>query len=298
MMKPLLLFCIFCLLLSLPACGQSDRAPSEGIPVTTIPALPKEASFAGEELPLENYDTRESLERELSVTLYIHSRTLYALQNTTRYFPVIEPILAKNNIPDDFKYLCMAESGLNPNVVSPAGAAGLWQLMPAVGREYGMIVTSALDERYHIEKATQAACDYLNEAYKQFGSWTMAAAAYNLGPTGLARRIEKQQTSDYYDTFLPEETMRYVFRIVALKLITESPESYGYVIEKSQFRKPLTEYRIAQASGAKIDWAAFARQQGTSYKLLRELNHWIRDYDYSGPARTFQVKIPLKNFRE
>ncbi len=287
------------LLLVMPACAQTP--PKEfvaGPEPVSVPPLPGEASFAGEALPLQNYDTRESLERELVVSLYMHSRTLFALLNTTRYFPVIEPILEQNGIPDDFKYLCMAESGLNPNVVSPAGAVGLWQLMPAVGREHGMIVTTALDERYHIEKATQAACDYLNDAYKQFGSWTLAAAAYNLGPAGVARRIDKQKTTSYYDTFLPEETMRYLFRIISLKLITQAPDYYGYVIDKAQFHHPLTEYRVAEVKGAKIDWAQVAREQGTNYKILRELNHWIRDYDYSGAERTFRVKIPLKNFRE
>lgn len=259
--------------------------------------IPVSLSFAGELVPLSNYDTRESLEREVLVTSFMHSRTMIALLSTQRYFPIIEPILKKNGIPEDFKYLCMAESGLNPNVASGAGAAGLWQIMPAVGKSYGLEV-SDVDERYHIEKATEVACKYLNEAYKKLGSWTLAAASYNLGMTGVATRVAKQGTKSYYDTYMPEETMRYMFRILSWKLICSEPHKYGYNILQKDYYHPLTQYREVQVSDKVIDWTAFAITQGTTYKMLRELNHWMRTYEHKNPAgKTYTVRIPLNDVR-
>lgn len=267
--------------------------------MVVLPKLPAAMDFAGERVPLENYDTRESLERELCGTIYMHSRTLSSLLNMTRYFPVIEPILARNGIPADFKYLCLAESGLNPNISSGVGAAGLWQLMPALGKSCGLEVGPQIDERYHIEKATQTACDYLRDSYKRFGSWTMAAASYNLGNAGLAKRAEKQRINNYYDLFLPEETLRYVHRILAWKLVAENPALYGFIIPADSYHQPLDNYREVETDSQKIDWAAFALQHNTSYKMLRELNHWIRDYDCANPSqRTYKVKIPGRRFRE
>ncbi len=264
-----------------------------------IPPIPQTLEFAGESVPLDNYDTRESLRRELLATCYLHSRTMLTLLNTQRYFAIIEPIMEKYGIPSDFKYLCMAESGLDPNVVSVAGAAGLWQLMPATGRKYGLEVGADIDERYHIEKATEAACRYLRESYERFGSWTLAAAAYNLGDAGLSRRLKQQGVADYYDVYLPTETMRYIFRILSLKMITEAPYNYGYMLSNADYYKPLTDYRVVEVSDVPIDWSQFAQANGTSYKMLRELNHWIRDYEYSNSAgKTYAVKIPNADFRK
>ncbi len=269
------------------------------LPATVFPPMPDVLDFAGEKVPLENYDTRESLAKELAVTCYMHSRTLLTLAATTRYLPVIEPILARNGIPSDFKYLCMAESGLNPNVVSAAGAAGLWQLMPSVGKARGMIVTGEIDERYNIEQATQAACDYLREAKAAFGSWTMAAASYNLGLAGLRKRADKQRIGNYYDLFMPEETLRYVFRILAWKLVAEDPAKYGFSIAPDEYQKPLDNYKEVETDEKTIDWSEFAARHGTTYKMLRELNHWIRDYDCRNPSgHSFTVRIPQRKFRE
>lgn len=263
-----------------------------------LPELPTSLSFAGEVVPLHNYDTRESLEREILVTMYMHSRTFQTLLNTKRYFPVIEPIMRKHGIPEDFKYLCMAESGLNPNVVSSAGAAGLWQFMPATGKQYKLLVDKGLDERYDVEKSTEAACKYIKEAYDRLGSWTLAAAAYNLGNAGVTRRMNTQDVQDYYDSFFPEETMRYVFRILSLKLLTENPYNFGYVIAPEQYYHPLTDFREIDVTGAKIEWSKVAKENGTNYKMLRQLNPWIRDYEYNNAAgRTFKVRIPNKGFR-
>ena len=194
----------------LAGCAQPSYSQTttggEEFSAIVLPALPETLDFAGERVPLEYFDVREALQRELLVTSYMHSGTFRTLLNMKRYFRVIEPILAKNGIPDDFKYLCMAESALNPETVSPAGAAGLWQFMPKTGREYGLAVGPQVDERYDIERSTEAACSYLRDAYEKFGSWTLAAAAYNAGNAGVSRRMNIQGTESYYDTFLPQET--------------------------------------------------------------------------------------------
>ena len=265
---------------------------------SVLPYIPGKLTFAGERVPLENFDTQESLRRELLSTSYLHSRTFMTLLATTRYFPVIEPILKKYNIPDDFKYLCMAESGLDPNVMSYAGAAGLWQLMPGTGKEYGLKAGKQVDDRYNIEKSTEAACKYLLASYKRLGSWTLAAAAYNLGNAGLKRRLDKQGTTNYYDTFLPEETLRYVFRVLTFKILTLNPSAYGFIITPNDYYAPLDEYTIVKTSSKVIDWSKFAKANGTTYKMLRQLNHWIRDYEYANSSlRELEVKIPIKEFR-
>jgi len=263
-----------------------------------ISTIPNELFFATESVPLCNYDTKESLKRELLATSYLHSKTFMTLLAIKRYFPIIEPIMKKYGIPDDFKYLCMAESGLNPNIRSYAGAGGLWQIMPATGRENGLKINKDIDERYHIEKATEVACRYLLNSYERFGSWTLAAAAYNLGNAGLARRLKTQGVSNYYDTFLPEETLRYVFRILSFKVITEDMEEYGFIINPNDYHKPLTEYKIIKTSERNIDWSKLAKENGSSYKMLRELNHWIRDYTYNNSkGEELEIKIPGENFR-
>lgn len=283
---------IACAQRSVPFDSLDSRGNTSYAPVY-VPRLPAQLDLAGESVPLDNYDTRESLIRELMTTIYLHSRTMQTLLATERYFPIIEPILKKNGVPEDFKYLCMAESGLNPNAGSPAGAAGLWQLMPPYARSAGLYIGGGVDERYHIEKSTEAACQYLLEAKAKFGSWTLAAASYNVGMAGLARRLENQGVDSYYDLYLPTETMRYVFRILAFKLLTPDPAVYGYRIAPEDYYPPLPAYRDVTVSGTKIDWSAEARQYGTNYKMLRELNPWIRDYDYSNKtSRSFVVRIP------
>jgi hypothetical protein len=255
--------------------------------------------FAGERVPLENYDTRESLQRELVITTYMHSGTMRALLQTKRYFAIIEPILEKNGVPADFKYLAMAESALNPDALSTAKAAGLWQIMPGTGRDHGLLVGAEVDERYDIAKATEVACRHLLKSYAEFGSWALAAAAYNLGDAGVRKRIDIQGTDNYYDSFFPEETMRYVFRVLAYKLITETPSYYGYMVQSGDYYPPLLDYREIIVDDAHIDWSKLARENGTSYKMLRQLNHWIRDYEYKNPSRRkLTVKIPGEGFRE
>lgn len=247
---------------------------------------------------MDDFDVREALQKELLVTQYMHSRTFQTLLNSKRYFSIIEPILKKRGIPEDFKYLCMAESGLNPEARSGAGAAGIWQIMPKTGKEHGLLVEQQIDERYNIEKATEAACEYLLDAYDRFGNWTLAAAAYNAGNNGVKRRIDIQGTDNYYDTFLPQETMRYVYRVLALKLISSDPAAYGYAVDSKDFFPVLNDYKIVKVSGKDIKWPEVARSHGTNYKMLRLLNPWIRDYEYANKGeRTLEVKMPSRNFR-
>lgn len=263
-----------------------------------IPSVPGYMEFAGERVPLENFDTRESLQRELMTTAYMHSSTLRALLNTKRYFAIIEPILKANGVPEDFKYLAMAESALNPDAVSSAKAAGLWQIMPETGRGHGLMVGSEVDERYDIAKSTEVACKHLLKSYAEFGSWALAAAAYNLGDAGVRKRVDKQGVNNYYDTFLPEETLRYMFRILSFKLIVENPSFYGYMIQSGDYYPVLGDYTEVTTDDAHIDWSQFAKDHGTTYKMLRQLNHWIRDYEYKNSVRCkLTVKIPGSGFR-
>ncbi len=263
-----------------------------------LPAVPDRLDFAGEAVPLQFFDIRESLQKELLVSCNMHSRTFQSLLNMKRYFSIIEPILESNGIPDDFKYLCMAESGLNPEAVSGAGAGGMWQFMPKTAREYGMIVGTQIDERFNVEKSTEAACRYIREAYDRLGSWTLAAAAYNAGNAGVSRRVAQQGTGSYYDTYLPHETMRYVFRILSLKMICSDPQAYGFMISEDDSFPVLDKYTEVKVNGRDIDWSAVAREHGSNYKMLRLLNPWIRTYVCdNAEGRTFLVKVPGKGFR-
>lgn len=298
-------FYVFAMALSLAVAGCMPSAYSQATSTTeeafspiVLPALPDELDFAGERVPLEYFDVREALQREQLVTGYLHSRTFLTLLAMDRYFSIIEPILRRNGIPEDFKYLCMAESGLNPEAVSPSGAGGLWQFMPATGREYGLKVGNQVDERFHIEKSTEAACRYLKKAYEKLGSWTLAAATYNAGENGVVRRTGIQGTDSYYDTFLPQETMRYVYRILSLKLIASDPAAYGYRYRPEDRYPRLDDCREVAVGGRDISWSEVARRYGTNYKMLRLLNPWIRAYEYDNPGNeTLQVKMPGQHFR-
>lgn len=292
------------LAVSVVACAQTPSdtlgvSVHNGFAQVEVPPLPARLDFAGEPVPMQNQDTRESLMREMLTTFYMHSRTLQTILASERYFAVIEPILAKYGVPDDFKYLCMAESGLNPEARSGAGAGGLWQLMPAYAKSAGLLVGDEVDERYHIEKSTEAACRYLIDAKRRLGSWTLAAAAFNAGVAGVSRRLEKQGVESYYDLFLPNETLRYVFRVLSFKLLMSDPAAYGYKIDKKEYYPLLPAYEEVTVDDPEIDWAAFAREHGTHYKQIRQLNPWIRDYDHTNKAgRSFTVKIPKGSARK
>lgn len=266
-----------------PAPAAVSEVPGEASPIF-VPDLPRGLTFAGERVPLEYAEVREALEREITVTMFMQSRTLRTLRMTTRYFPVIEPIMKKYGIPEDFKYLCMAESNLDPNTVSPVGASGLWQLMKSAAKDYGVETGDNVDLRFHVEQSTEAACKYLRDAYKRYGSWTMAAASYNAGLAGVSKRIAIQGVKSYYDLFLPEETMRYVYRILSCKLVVENPQKYGFQLRRKDYLPAFENYRRVKVGGQNIDWSAVAAKYETNYKVLRILNPWIRSYEYANKA--------------
>jgi hypothetical protein len=238
------------------------------------PEIPVRLNLAGEDVPLEAYGVRNQLDRELIVNTYRHSSTLLYFKRAARWFPVIEPILAESGLPDDFKYLAIIESGLS-QVVSPAGASGFWQFMKSTAPAYGLKVNGQLDERYHVEKATLAACKYLLEAKEEFGSWALAAASYNMGRAGLKKALAAQGVGQYWELHLNDETARYVFRMLAIKAIFEDPESYGFFIQPEALYTP-HETQLISVTQSIPDLAAFALEQGTHLKALKTLNPWLR----------------------
>ena len=232
----------------------------------------------------------ERLDRELLVNNFWHSNSILVLKRAAKYFPIIEPILQENGIPDDFKYLAVIESGLT-HVTSPAGAEGFWQFMPQTARDYGLEVNGGIDERLHLIKSTESAAAYLTDAYAVFGNWTLTAAAYNAGVQRIKISLEKQQTNLYYDLFLNEETSRYMYRMLATKLIFESPESYGFLIPKAQ-TYPFPKTKLVKVSTSPIDWVAFAQSQDMSYADLREMNPWIKGYQLSNRNNTeYEIRV-------
>jgi membrane-bound lytic murein transglycosylase D len=258
--------------------------------------LPADVSFAGERMPLENFDTRESLEREILTSAYRHSSTIMIIKRANRYLPVIEKILKKNNIPDDFKYLVAAESEFS-NVVSPAGATGFWQIMAATGKEAGMEINNVVDERYNIEKSTQFACDYFQRSYGKYGNWTLAAASYNGGRAALDEQIRIQKENNYYDLLLTEETARYIFRAVAYKIVITDPKSYGFDLDRSDLYPELDYYEV-KVDTAVADFSLFAKKFGTNYKMLKFLNPWLRKpYLTPRPNKEYLIKIPAEGMR-
>ena len=254
--------------------------------------FPTAVDFAGENTPLKIADVNERFERELLVNANLHASTTLILKRANRAFPIIEPILKKNEIPDDFKYLAVIESAL-VNAVSSAGARGVWQFMPETAKEKGMEVNDCVDERYHLEKSTEAACKYLLAAKEKFGSWTLAAASYNGGMTGVNKQIEIQKVSNYYDLLLNDETSRYVFRILALKEIMKNPEKFGFDIPKQELYE-LFPTRKIEIDSTVNNLADLAISQGINYKILKIYNPWLRDSKLENKNRKkYSISIPL-----
>jgi len=258
--------------------------------------IPENVTFAGERMPLENFDTRESLEREILTSAYRHSSTIMIIKRANRYLPVIEKILEENNIPDDFKYLVAAESEYS-NMISPVGATGFWQIMPETGKEEGMEINTVIDERYSVEKSTQFACDYFRRSYERYGNWTLAAASYNGGRAGIDEQINIQRQNNYYDLLLNEETARYIFRAVAYKLVINDPVSYGFDLSKDDLYPELKYYEV-KVDSAVTNFSDFAAKYGTNYKLLKFLNPWLRKpFLTPKPNKTYFIKIPSVGMR-
>ncbi|UYW01579.1 lytic transglycosylase domain-containing protein [Flavobacterium agricola] len=288
------LFYSFCasMLISPMHAHESDSLYVNLIPYknsTSMP-VPAKMNFSGENVPLHLLDVRERLDREIIINRNLHSSTELILKRANRAFPIIEPILKEYGVPDDFKYLAVIESGLT-NATSSAGAKGVWQFMPATAKEFGMEVSDTVDERYDIELSTRNACKYLLKAKEKFGSWTLAAAAYNRGSGGVGRSLEQQYVTDYYDLLLTEETSRYVFRILALKDIMERPEQYGFVIPESE-KYPIIKTKKVEVNANIDDLAKFAKDNGTNYKTLKILNPWLRDTKLVvKPGKTYYIEL-------
>jgi len=258
--------------------------------------MPENLNFAGEPVPVHSPDIYERMDKELLVNTYWQSNGLLMFKRAQKYFPIIEPILKKNGVPDDFKYLAVIESGLVQTAKSPAGASGVWQIMKATGRENGLEVNGNVDERYNLEKATEVACDYLKKAKKKLGSWTSAAAAYNAGNAGISRRLKAQGVNSYYDLLLGEETGRYVFRIVALKEILSNPSRYGFNFNVNDLYKPVPTYKI-EVDSAVADFSQFAKRFGVNYKILKLHNPWLREPHLNNKSRkSYIIEIPKEGF--
>jgi hypothetical protein len=257
--------------------------------------LPKSLDFAGEAVPLNQPDIRERVDREFLVNTYWQSNGILLIKRAQKYFPIIEPILAENGVPDDFKYLAVIESGLQ-NVTSPAGARGFWQIMTGTGRELGLEVNDNVDERYHIEMATKAACDYLKESKSKFGTWTLAGAAYNAGNGGINKQLEAQGVESYYDLLLGEETGRYVFRILAIKEILKSPKNFGFNVNPSH------GYEVIPTKNVLVDYevddlSAFAKANNINYKILKIHNPWLREPRLDNKSKKeYAIAIPEKGY--
>ena len=300
----LTLILVFCIGASIPILTGSSQvneqhsAKSEVPYCVTPPTVPAQVTFDGETIDLRRYDRRERMDREMMAFTYMHSTTMLLIKRANRYFPIIEPILKANGIPDDFKYLMVIESNLNNIARSPAGAAGLWQFMPATGREFGLEVNDNVDERYHIEKATVAACKYLKKSYARYGSWTMVAASYNAGVSGVSRQAGRQDSNSYYDLLLNDETARYVFRIVALKLIMQAPEQYGFKVANEE-KYPILKYENVELKGSVENFTDYAHKLGINYKILKYFNPWLRQSYLKNPAgKTYVIKVPEKGLRQ
>lgn len=286
------------LLTSSTPAGESDldhqRLFNEGYKVFSL-TLPEELTFCGKDVPLDRLDVRERLDRELLVNTYWQSNTLLAHKRANRWFPLIEAVLAREGVPDDMKYLAVIESGLT-NVISPAGATGYWQFMKETAIAHGLEVNAEVDERYHMEKSTEAACKYLKTAHAKYGDWALAAASYNMGQGGVDKQLGRQKQDNYFDLLLNEETSRYVFRMLAMKEIISDPERYGFHLRTKDLYPPYPTTSV-EVKGPIADLADFARANGTDYKTLKLLNPWLRDNKLTNrEGRTYEVLLPGEGF--
>lgn len=269
--------------------GMYQRRPDGIHPIA--PAVPEYIVFAGDTIRFDTDEKYERMDRELMSFTYMHSTSLLMLKRSGRYFPQIEPILKQQGIPDDLKYLCVIESNLDPKAVSVAGAAGLWQFTKATARDFGMEVGVEVDERFHIEKETLAACEFLRRARARYGDWATAAASYNCGMAGMSARIVEQHQGSSFDLWLPEETTRYVYRILAAKMLFENPAAFGFVVtEKYPYKKP---FQTITVSGEIPNLVEFAERYGATYAELKRANLWLRDNKLTNKEKkTYKIVIP------
>lgn len=257
------------------------------------PRVPDYVTFAGDTIWLDNADLRERMDREILTFSYMHSTSVLMIKRANRLFPEVEPILKREGVPDDLKYLMVIESNLDPKARSSAGAAGLWQLMPATGRELGLHVDAEVDERYHTAKATVAACDYLKQAYAKFNDWMTVAASYNGGQNGISKRLTDQNKDSALDLWLVEETSRYMFRVLAAKLYFSNPSAFGFTFTREDLYPYIPPVRTVKVSGGITSLVSFAESHGVSYADIKRANLWLRDSKLVNSARkSYEIAIP------
>ena len=296
----LTLILVFCIGATIPTLigssqvNEQHSAKSEVPYCVTSPTVPAQVTFDGETIDLRRYDRRERMDREILAFTYMHSTTMLLIKRANRYFPIIEPILKANGIPDDFKYLMVIESNLNSIARSPAGAAGLWQFMPTTGREFGLEVNENVDERYHIEKATVAACKYFKQAYAKYGAWIQDTTAYNAGQARISSQLEKQLASHAMDLWLVEETSRYMFRLLAAKEIFSNPQRYGFLLKREHLYPPIP-YKEVTVSTPINDLSEYAKKQGITYAKNRDANPWLRETSLKNRSgKSYVLHIPTQ----
>lgn len=294
--KTLYLLLLIFVATSCRAEGVEGSRGDEMFSLVQSPEIPEEVVFADETVSFDRYDLRERMDRELISFCYMHSTTLLMIKRANRYLPEVERILREEGLPDDFKYLMLIESNCNPLSVSGVGAAGLWQFMPATAREYGLEVSSTVDERYHIEKSTRAACAYLRDAYRKTGCWFAAAASYNAGQGGIVKQMQRQDAATALDIYLNSETSRYMFRIMAAKVILSEPERYGFCFRPDQLYPPF-DYTVVMVDTAVADWALWAKQHKITYAQLRDANPWIRSHELVNKSgKRYEIRILTEKF--
>lgn len=269
-------------------CSTKEDSTNKNLSCVSVP---QSIIFCGDTIDLTRYDRHERMDRELLAFSYMHSSSIQTIKRANRYFPVVEPILKENGIPDDFKYLMAIESACDPLARSRVGAAGLWQFMPVTGKEYGLEVNNYVDERYHVEKSTKAACKYLKEAYARFGDWVSVASSYNAGQGRISQQQQKQYTDETLDLHLVEETARYIYRIFVAKMLFENPKQFGFYLKASDLY-PAIPCRTIKVRKNITDLARFAKSQGVTYAILRNLNPWLRNstlHCHSGKEYTLLI---------
>ncbi len=277
---------------------NKDKADIERPAVLSMTAsveVPEQMTFAGEKITFDRYDKRERIDRELNSFTYFHSTTLLLFKRANRIFPIIEPILKAQGVPDDIKYLAVIESSLDARAVSPARAAGLWQFMPSTGPSYGLEVSSEVDERYHIEKSTVAACKYLKEAYNKYNSWSAATMSYNGGQGRITNALRDQQANNALDLWLAEETTRYYYRMLAIKTVFENPSHYGFIIKNGHLYKPM-EFKEVKVSTPIPSLVSFAKEHDVTYSQLKDFNSWLRDTKLTNKSgKTYTILVPTRD---
>ncbi len=263
-------------------------------PIYSFP-IPSKMEFAGQTISLERYDMRERFDREQIVIAFNHSTSMLIIKRANRLFPIIEPFLKQNGIPDDFKYLAVIESNLDIRAISGAQAAGIWQLMPKTAQQFGLEVNDEVDERFQLEKSTVAACKFFKSAYAKYKNWTTVAASYNAGMGRISGEKENQQVEEAFDMFLNPETSRYVFRMLAMKQFLENPKSFGYIISHDQFYQSINTKDIT-VNGPVADWTVWAAQHELSYSQLKDFNPWLRDRKLTNTTgKSYTIQLPDKN---